>query len=163
MLEAKSSVQSLNISGEFLRQIPVSPRRLWADSLSLAPGVASADGGIAGTSGYYFLRGASQLQQVIAIDGADMGSGQGGTASQVNISTEALADTQITTGGIDAGAPLGFGVIANMVTKSGTNRLRGSAVLTYPGRELERQQPAWRHLRRRPRALSRSFRSAARS
>jgi len=131
MLDTKSSVQSLNISGEFLREIPVSPRRLWADALSLAPGVTSADGGIAGTGGYYFLRGASQLQQVIAIDGADMGSGQGGTASQVNLSTEALADTQITTGGVDAGAPLGFGVIANMVTKSGTNRLRGSAVLAF--------------------------------
>jgi len=60
MLDTKSSVQSLNISGEFLREIPVSPRRLWADALSLAPGVTSADGGIAGTGGYYFLRGASQ-------------------------------------------------------------------------------------------------------
>ena len=78
MLENTNSKQSLNISGDFLRQIPVSPRRLWADALSLAPGVASADAGIAGTSGYYFLRGASQLQQVIAIDGADMGSGQVG-------------------------------------------------------------------------------------
>jgi hypothetical protein len=131
MLETSNTVQALNISGEFQRQVPISSRRGWADVMSVAPGVVSAEGGLAGTAGYFFVRGAGNAQQKVAIDGADMGSSQQATTNQTNISVEALADTQVKTGAIDASSPLGFGGNINMVTKSGTNALRGTLSLTY--------------------------------
>ncbi|MBE3123506.1 MAG: TonB-dependent receptor, partial [Planctomycetes bacterium] len=131
MLETSNSVQAVNITGEFQRSVPITSRRNWSDVLSVAPGVVSAEGGIAGIAGYYFVRGAGNAQQKVAIDGADMGSSQQATTNQTSLSTEALADTQIKTGANDASSPLGFGASLNMVTKSGTNTLHGTASMTY--------------------------------
>ncbi len=38
---------------------------------------------------------------------------------------------QVKTGGLDASAPLGTGVIVNMATKTGTNAFHGSASMLY--------------------------------
>src|SRR5262249_25339639 len=42
-----------------------------------------------------------------------------------------VADVQIKTSGLDASAPLGFGAASNVVTQSGTNRLKGSFTYAY--------------------------------
>ncbi|MBE3123594.1 MAG: TonB-dependent receptor, partial [Planctomycetes bacterium] len=131
MLEATTSVQAVNFSEEFQARMPITARRNWADVLSVVPGMVSAEGGLGGSTGNYYLRGAGRTSQVIAIDGGDMGGAQNSAANGTNISLEAIVDTQVKTGAVDASSPLGFGVVANMVTKSGTNTLRGSASLAY--------------------------------
>ena len=100
---------------------------------------------------------------MIAIDGADMASGQSGTANLVNMSTEALADTQVKTGAVDASSPLAFGVVVNMVTKSGTNTLRGSASLTFQAKSWNGNNLPGGTVRGAWRATSRSSRWAVRS
>ncbi len=49
------------------------------------------------------------------IDGADVGSfRQGWAGLYVNFGGDAIQDTQVTTGGSDASAPLGVGVVINV-------------------------------------------------
>ena len=55
----------LGAGGQHQRRVPAgganqSERRIWSDALSMAPGMISAEGGFAGTGGYYFLRGADR-------------------------------------------------------------------------------------------------------
>ncbi len=59
--------------------------------------------------------------------------------------TDTVADVQLKTSGLDAAAPLGMGLAANVITKSGTNALHGSGTCTSAPGELGRQQ---RHRRR---------------
>jgi hypothetical protein len=130
MIESATAVKAINISGEFQREVPVSARRLWSDVLSMTPGMVSIEGAPGGVP-QYLLRGAGNAQQAIAIDGADVVPGQNATSANVNVSTEALADTQVKNGALDASSPMAFGAVVNMVTKSGTNTLRGVGSISY--------------------------------
>jgi hypothetical protein len=125
MLESTTAVQGVNISGEFQRSVPLSNRRHWSDFLALTPGVATQQS--AGrTADSFTLRGATFDSHVIQIDGADMASTQQNATSYVHFATEAIEDVQVKTGGVDASAPLGFGAVMNIATKSGTNDFRGA-------------------------------------
>ena len=42
-----------------------------------------------------------------------------------------IQDTQVKTGGVDASAPMGTGVVINVVSKSGGNQFRGSAAYSF--------------------------------
>jgi len=136
MLETANSVQAVNVSGEFLRQVPVTTGRRWSDVLSMTPGVVSIESGTP-YGAAQFLRGSTQ--QAIAIDGADLSAPASGQTVYVNISTEALEDTQVKTGAVDAASPLTFGAVVNMVTKSGTNTLRGAASMNYQSKKWNDQ------------------------
>ena len=56
MLESSSAVQAINIAGEFQRHLPLTSRRDWADSLSLAPGVVTTPNATGKV--FYYLHGA---------------------------------------------------------------------------------------------------------
>ena len=45
----------------------------------------------------------------------------------LSINTDSVFDIQVKTGGVDAAAPLGSGAVISVATKSGTNKLGGSA------------------------------------
>ena len=47
--------------------------------------------------------------------------------NRTGLSTAAIADTQVKIGGVDAAAPMGYGLVINAIAKSGGNRLSGSA------------------------------------
>jgi len=130
MLEAGKPGQALNISGDFQRALPITNTRDWSDFLGLTPGVVNIQ--LSGTNRYvYYLRGSSADAHVIQVDGADMGSFRQNMTSYVNFSTEAIADVQVTTAGADASSPLGVGVVINVATASGTNRLSGAVGAIY--------------------------------
>src|SRR4029077_7576956 len=59
--------------------------------------------------------------------GADMVTSRQGRVEQVRLPTNAVADSQVKTGGADASAPAGLGVVFNVTTKVGANRLTGTA------------------------------------
>jgi hypothetical protein len=131
MLEIEKPVQAVNISGEFQRGLPLNPRRDWSDFLELTPGVTSYPLQASNGSQLYALRGGSVDGHVFQLDGADIGSFRQGLNSYTQLSTEALEDVQIKTGGVDASSPLGVGVVVNIATASGTNRVKGSAGISY--------------------------------
>ena len=129
MLEASSAVQAVNISGEFQREVPLTSRRDWADSLLLVPGVVSTQNSAGKV--FYYLHGSDSSSLVLQIDGADVASTLQNTNGYINLSHEAIQDTQIKTGAVDASAPIGAGAIVSVVTRSGTDEWHGAASTIY--------------------------------
>src|ERR687892_848926 len=50
--------------------------------------------------------------------------------NRTGLSGEAIADTNVKLGGVDASAPMGYGLVINMAAKSGGNTFSGSAGYT---------------------------------
>ena len=143
MLESSSAVQAINIDGEFQRDLPLTSRRDWADSLGLAPGVVSTQNGAGKV--FYYLHGADFSSLVMQVDGADVASTLQNTNGYINLSTEAIQDVQIKTGAVDASTPIGTGAVLSVVTQSGTNHLKGAVERRVSGRRLEREQRSGRN------------------
>jgi hypothetical protein len=80
------------------------------------------------------LRGTDVEQHVVLIDGADMVTARQGPMETVRLSTIAVADSQVKTGGADASAPAALGVVFNVTTRVGTNRFSGSAGVHHQNR-----------------------------
>jgi hypothetical protein len=135
MLEVQQPVQSINIAGEFQRALPLGSRHDYSDFLEVTPGVTARSFDQATGGQVYMLRGSEIENHVVQIDGADVGSfRQGWAGLYVNFSEDAIKDTQVKTGGDDASAPLGVGVVINVATQSGTNRFNGAASMVYQAR-----------------------------
>ncbi len=126
LLETRNATQSVNISGELLRGIPLSERREWYGALALAPGVTTAD---FNGQRQIFVHGADQSANVVQIDGADVTSSTNAGVTYISLNTDAIDDMQIKTSGVDASSPLGIGGIVNIAMASGTNRLKGAATM----------------------------------
>lgn len=131
MLESSSAVHAVNVAGEFQRQLPLSSRRDWADSLMLVPGVVETQNGTG--KSFYYLHGADFSSLVMQLDGADMASTLQNTTGYINLSTEAIHDVQVKIGAMDASTPIGVGAVMSVVTRSGTNRLDGGVGFAYQG------------------------------
>jgi hypothetical protein len=134
MLETRNAVTAMNVSGDFQRELTLSARRSWSDFLSVAPGVTS-NNAIGSSTTSFYVNGAHFGSHVIQLDGADIGSPLQSSNFYVMMSSDVLQDVQIKTAGIDAASPLGQGAVINMVTKSGTNSVKGSGLFTYQHRD----------------------------
>ncbi len=131
MLETQKTVQAVNISGEMQRRLPLTVGGHWSGVTLLTPGVAAV-AAEAGMGGVYFNRGTDNESHVVQVDGADMGSfRQQWPAAYLGLSTEALADVQVKTAGIDAASPLAQGMVINISAISGTNQFRGATGAIY--------------------------------
>src|SRR5262249_24816390 len=127
MLETSKPTSTLNIQGELLRAAPLTSRRLFSDVLDMAPGVNSrnVDDG-AGRRASYF-HGAGIFPHVFRREGAPAGSFLDSSAHSIGFGGDTVSDSELKLGGVDAAAPMGTGVVMNIVTQSGGNRLKGSA------------------------------------
>ena len=47
------------------------------------------------------------------------------------LSTEAIQDSQVKTGGVDASTPMGYGLFVNMIGKSGGNSFSGAVTYAF--------------------------------
>ncbi|MGH8546180.1 MAG: carboxypeptidase regulatory-like domain-containing protein, partial [Gammaproteobacteria bacterium] len=130
MLEVRRAVQAINIEGEFQRELPLSPRRDYTDFLEVTPGMNNYVNPQSG-GGIYHLRGSTIESHVVQLDGADMTSFRQARPDYIALSSDALEDVEIKTAAADASSPLGVGVVINVVSKSGTNTLTGSAGLVF--------------------------------
>lgn len=130
MLEVEKPVQAVNISGDFQRSLPLLPKRDWSSYLEVTPSVTSLDNG-GGYSQVYMVRGGEMEGHVFQLDGTDIGGFRQARSDAIQITQEAIQDVQVKTGGLDASAPLGVGVVVNMATKTGTNTFHGSATTVY--------------------------------
>ncbi len=134
LLESQEPIQAVNVAGDFQRLLPLSTRRDLTDALEVTPGVTARNLIANNGTQTYMLRGTDVEQHVVLIDGADMASSRQGRMEIVRLPTNAIADSQVRTGGADASAPAGLGVVFNVTTRVGTNRLSGSAGVHYQNR-----------------------------
>ena len=132
LLEVQKATTSVNIGGEFQKELPLTSRSQFADFLEVTPGVAARAGDATGGGRIYMMRGGELENHVIQLDGADMGSFRQNRADRLlTFNTDAISDVQVTTGAVDASTPLGSGAVINVSTKSGTDQFRGAVGTVY--------------------------------
>ena len=126
LIDTQNAEQSVNLSGELLRSVPITGRHDWSDSLQLTPGIVSASSDAQGGQ-TYFLRGSENENHVTLYDGMDIGSFQQNWPSNgISISNESLGDVQIITGGNDATSPAAMGMVINLASPAGSDQFHGS-------------------------------------
>ncbi len=134
LLETERAVQAVNITGEFQRALPLTTRRDFTDFLEVTPGVTGRSFIANNGTQVYMLRGTDVENHIVQIDGADIGSPRQSQPTFVKFSSTTVADTQVKTGGADASAPIGVGVVLNVATKSGTNQFHGTLGTSFQPR-----------------------------
>ena len=126
LIDTQSAEQAVNLSGELLRNIPITGRHDWSDSLQITPGIVSASSDAQGGQ-TYFLRGSENENHATLLDGMDIGSFQQNWPSNgISISNESLGDIQIKTGANDASSPAAMGMVINMASPTGGDKYHGS-------------------------------------
>ncbi len=126
LIDTQSAEQAVNLSGELLRNVPITGRHDWSDSLQLTPGIVSASSDAFGGQ-TYFLRGSENENHATLLDGMDIGSFQQNWPSNgISISNESLGDIQIKTGANDASSPAAMGMVINMASPTGGNQYHGT-------------------------------------
>lgn len=129
------------LDSDELKRLPVG--RNFTDALYLVPGVSDSSGvGRANPS----IGGASGLDNSYVVDGVNVtnaGFGGVGTYSIVfgslgtGVTTDFIDETQVKTAGFEAEYGQATGGVVNIVTKSGSNTLRGSVFGYFSPQQLE--------------------------
>jgi hypothetical protein len=131
MLEVSRPSNVLNIEGEFLRETPLVEGKFWSDFLQMTPGVMSRPHNDGSGRQNYFGNAVDHRDAVVDMEGMMASNYNDSNINRTGLSTEAVEDVQVKTGGVDASAPMGYGLVINMVAKSGGNQFHGSAGHTY--------------------------------
>lgn len=130
LLEMSKAEQAVNVSGEMQQSLPLGSQKHWSEFLRFAPGAISRDA-TNNQAPVFYVHGSGITSSSTLIDGADMTSAINPWAGYAALPEDTISDVQLKTSGLDAAAPLGMGVAANVVTKSGTNAFKGSGTFTY--------------------------------
>ncbi len=126
LIDTQSAEQATNLSGELLRNIPITGRHDWSDSLQITPGIISASSDAEGGQ-TYFLRGSENENHATLLDGVDIGSfEQNWPSNTISIANESLGDIQIKTGANDASSPAAMGMVINLASPVGADQYHGS-------------------------------------
>ena len=131
MLEVSRPSNVLNIDAEFQTQIPVVEGKYWSDFLMMTPGVISRPHNDGSGRQNYFGNAVEHRDAVTLMEGMYAGNYNDFNINRTGLSTEAIQDTEIKTGGVDAASPMGYGLVLNMISKSGGNQFRGTAAAQY--------------------------------
>ena len=130
VVDTTNTTVGANIDSQMLARIPVN--RTLADTMYLAPGVSS--GGGTGRSNPS-MSGASGLENQYLVDGVNITNpGYGGLGSYsivlgslgTGVTFDFIQEVQVKTGGYEAQYGQATGGVVTVVTKSGTNSLRGT-------------------------------------
>ena len=126
LIDTQSAEQATNLSGELLRNVPITGRHDWSDSLQITPGIISASSDAEGGQ-TYFLRGSENENHATLLDGMDIGSfEQNWPSNTISIANESLGDIQIKTGANDAASPAAMGMVINLASPVGADQYHGS-------------------------------------
>ena len=131
MVEVLRPGNVLNIDGEFQRNMPIQARRNWSDFLELTPGIISRGFDDGSGRQVYFGHSTEHFAHVIQLEGMIASNYHDAQVTYVAMGTDIVQDVQVKTGGVDASAPMGVGMVMNVLTKSGGNRFSGSAGYAY--------------------------------
>ncbi len=131
MLDVNRPGNAMNIDGQLLRSVPLTARRIWSDAIDITPGVNSRTVDTGGGRIVYYARGAEVYNHSFNVDGAPASAFADGAATGLSLSGDAIADVEIKLGAVDASSPSTTGVVVNIVTPSGGNRIKGSVGFTF--------------------------------
>ncbi len=131
LIDTRSTTVGAVIDSETLKNVPVGRR--FSDALYLAPGVTSS--GSAGSANPS-MGGGSGLDNQYVVDGVNITNTGYGALGSYSIVFGSLGngtpydfvkEVQVKTGGYEAEFGQAIGGVVNVVTKSGTNKIQGSA------------------------------------
>ena len=135
LIQASSGERSFTVTTESVENLPLSNRN-FASLTQLTPGVTGTTTRLGGGG-----------QNNIMMDGVStMDTGNNGQMLQMNV--EAIAEVKVLTSGYQAEYGRSSGLQITAVTKSGTNRLRGS--LYDVERNSDWNENSWVNVRERP-------------
>jgi hypothetical protein len=131
MLEVSKPSTVLTIDAEFQKEAPVVEGKFWSDFLMLTPGVISRPHNDASGRQNYFGNAVEHRDAVTLMEGLYAGNYNDFNINRTGLSSEAIQDTEVKTGGVDAASPMGYGLVINMISKSGGNQFHGTGVLAH--------------------------------
>ena len=131
MLEVSRPSNVLNIDAEFQKAMPVIEGHYWSDFLMLTPGVVSRPHNDGSGRQNYFGNAVEHRDAVTLMEGMYAGNYNDFNINRVGLSSEAIQDTEVKTGGVDAASPMGYGLVINMVSKTGGNQYKGSMGMNW--------------------------------
>ncbi len=127
LIDTKATGTKSSFDLESLQNLPTA-RDPWV-MLEKTPGIAmdraNVGGSASGQQSGYISRGSSTGNNKWAVDGVDITDMSATGASPIYYDFDMLEEMQVTTGGADASQQTG-GVGINLVTRSGTDRFKGS-------------------------------------
>ena len=126
MLEVARPSNVLNIDARFQKALPLVEGKYWSDFLQMTPGVMSRPHNDGSGRQNYFGNAVDHRDAVVDMEGMMASNYNDSNINRTALSTEAVEDVQIKTGGVDAASPMGYGLVLNMISKSGGNRVSGS-------------------------------------
>lgn len=131
MLEVARPSNVLNIDAQFQKALPLVEGKYWSDFLHMTPGVMSRPHNDGSGRQNYFGNAVDHRDAVVDMEGMMASNYNDSNINRTALSTEAVEDVQIKTGGVDAASPMGYGLVLNMISKSGGNQMSGSGGWTY--------------------------------
>jgi hypothetical protein len=131
IIDLKSTKNSLNIDGDFLRRLPLSTSRSWSTAMRLAPGVSGGDD-FTDVSGFEAVTKVHGMPNEMNynIDGSSVNTSSYNSVG-IDISSEVIDDVEIVSTGFDATKAAGTGGSLSVSTKSGGNDYSGTVAFIY--------------------------------
>ena len=130
MVEVTNPTTTMNIDAEFQKALPLTEGGFWTDFLQMTPGVLSRPHNDGSGRQNYYASGVEHREHVTQMDGFMAANYWDMNVNRTGLSGEAISDTNVKLSGVDAAAPMGYGLVINMISKSGGNSLSGSVGYT---------------------------------
>ncbi|HWR37798.1 MAG TPA: TonB-dependent receptor [Clostridia bacterium] len=146
MVETQSSEVSHVIDERSIADLPINGRR-FTDLALLTPGVTQDPRGLTSSSnGDLAFGGVRGFQSSMLVDGADnnnsfFAQGRGRYRAPYQFSNEVVQEFRVSSNAYSAELGRSGGGVVNVVTKSGTNQLRGSAFYYVRDNRMNAQHP----------------------
>ena len=113
MLEVSSPSNVLNIDADFQKTLPLVEGKSWSDFLHMTPGVMSRPHNDGSGRQNYFGNAVDHRDAVVDMEGMMASNYNDSNINRTALSTEAVEDVQIKTGGVDAASPMGYGLVSH--------------------------------------------------
>jgi len=126
MVEVTNPTTTMNIDAGFQEALPLTEGGFWTDFLQMTPGVLSRPNNDGSGRQNYYASGVEHREHVTQMDGFMAANYWDMNVNRTGLSSEAISDTNVKLAGVDASAPMGYGLVINMISKSGGNTLSGS-------------------------------------
>jgi hypothetical protein len=130
MVEVTNPTTTMNVDAEFQKAVPLTEGGFWTDFLQMTPGVLSRPHNDGSGRQNYYASGVEHREHVTQMDGFMAANYWDMNVNRTGLSGEAISDTNVKLAGVDASAPMGYGLVINMISKSGGNAFSGSAGYT---------------------------------
>jgi hypothetical protein len=135
VVDTTSSTVAVNLDAKLIETTP-SGRDIWSIIEYKVPGLVMASPDVGGNQGglqrAITSRGTGNAQNTQMLNGVNVGDPAAIGFAGYYYDPSSFEEIQVSSGAQDITVPSG-GVFINMVTKSGTNRLAGSALFTFQG------------------------------